>query len=297
MRRRRRFELREVALNGGAIAATGDAGVHLVAYFGDANGNGAYSATDASRILRLAVGLDGGLAAYSLVDPVILADINGNGSLSATDATRVLQHAVGLTRPEIPPLPGDELAQAVAVTFAAMVPDSGEVPASAEPVAVAAVPGPAPLDAEAVAVTDSPIFVAASDPDAAAAADDPAGLVTALDRDTPGSPPLGVAVPAGRVEPRREASERPPLADDAAGSDTPRVPVRQPASAPWSSHGGARAARRLAVLAVPESGPIHASRAAWTWFVGSARRRARPHLAIAPGRLASLRADLLPPGR
>ena len=44
MRRGQVLELREVALNGGAIAATGDAGVHLVAYFGDANGNKASSA-------------------------------------------------------------------------------------------------------------------------------------------------------------------------------------------------------------------------------------------------------------
>ena len=75
------LQLREVALNGGAIAAMGDAGVHLVAYFGDATGNRSYSAADATRISRIAVGLDGGLAAYPRVDPVILADITGNGAL------------------------------------------------------------------------------------------------------------------------------------------------------------------------------------------------------------------------
>jgi hypothetical protein len=290
--------LSEVSLNGGAIAATGDAGVHLVAYLGEATGDGSYSSADATRISRIAVGMDRGLEAFPRVDPVILADVTGNGAVSATDATRVLQRAVGMTPEEIPPLPGDELAQAVAFTATAMVPDSGGGSASAGPVEAAAARGPAPLDAGADADTDSLIFNAAPDPGATAVADGSGDRLTAFDQDPPGGPPFGVAVPASAgVDPRPEAPGHPPVTDDAAGSDTPRVPMHRPSSAPRSSQGGARGARRIAVLPILGSGPIPKSPAAWTWFVGSARRRARSYNAEAPGRLAGLRADRLPPVR
>jgi large repetitive protein len=41
--------------------------VHVIAYLGDTTGNMAYSALDAQRVLRIAVGLDGGFAAYPLI--------------------------------------------------------------------------------------------------------------------------------------------------------------------------------------------------------------------------------------
>ena len=65
----------------------------------------AYSALDAQRVLRIAVGLDSGLAAYPLIDPVLIADTTWNGSISSLDATRILQEVVGLDRFEIPPIP------------------------------------------------------------------------------------------------------------------------------------------------------------------------------------------------
>lgn len=99
------LDLTNIAINGGAIAALDDDGLHVNAYFGDTTGNAGYSATDATRTSRVIVGLDTGFSAYQLADPVILADITGNGSLSSTDAVRLLQEAIGLDRPEIPALP------------------------------------------------------------------------------------------------------------------------------------------------------------------------------------------------
>ena len=271
------LQLREVALNGGAIAATGDAGVHLVAYFGDANGNEAYSATDASRILRLAVGLDGGLAAYTLVDPVILADINGNGSISATDATRILQHAVGLTRPEIPPLPGDGLAQAVAVTFAAMVPDSGEVPASSNRVEAAAEPGPARTDAQSDALTETAVVVIATGSGASAAEAEPTPVLVApgLGSDSPASPP--VVAELGREAPGRL------LEDDGAASHALRLSA-DAADRP-AGDGGARLTR-------PQLAPL-VDEAIRRWREAGLTRRSIADLHRVDVRIGDLSGDLL----
>src|SRR5207245_2146569 len=99
------LDVGEVRVNEGALAAVDDDGVHVVAYFGDTTGNGTYSSLDAQRVLRVAVGLDTGLAPFLLADPVIVADITGNGVVSSLDVTRILQEVVGIDRPEIPPLP------------------------------------------------------------------------------------------------------------------------------------------------------------------------------------------------
>jgi hypothetical protein len=76
----------------------------VVAYFGDATGNGLYSGLDAQRVARIGVGLDSGLSAYPAIDPVIVGDVTGNGGLSGLDAQRIARKAVGLPVPEIPDL-------------------------------------------------------------------------------------------------------------------------------------------------------------------------------------------------
>jgi hypothetical protein len=99
------LDLSSIVLNGGAIAALDDDAVHVVAYFGDVTANGSYSGTDAAYIARLAVGIETGLAAYKLLDPIIVGDITGNDAFSALDTALVLQQSVGITVPEIPALP------------------------------------------------------------------------------------------------------------------------------------------------------------------------------------------------
>jgi hypothetical protein len=90
----------QVGTAAGAIVSGADGGVQVVGYFGDATGNGSYSALDATRALRVAIGLDSGFEPYPLADPVLIADVTGNGAITAVDATRILQAALG-----IPPLP------------------------------------------------------------------------------------------------------------------------------------------------------------------------------------------------
>jgi glucose/arabinose dehydrogenase len=100
------LDLAEVNANEGDLALAADDGLHVAAYFGDGTGNGTISSLDAQRTLRVAVGADSGLAAFPLLDPVVLLDITGNGSVGSLDASRILQEVVGFDRPEIPPLPG-----------------------------------------------------------------------------------------------------------------------------------------------------------------------------------------------
>ena len=101
------LSLTNLQINEGAIAAQADSGVQVVAYFGDATGNHAYSALDAAYIARASVGLDSGFAAaFRMKDPVIIGDISGNGGLGALDAARLAQKIVGLDVTTIPDLPG-----------------------------------------------------------------------------------------------------------------------------------------------------------------------------------------------
>jgi hypothetical protein len=93
-----------VNINENGIPATGDAGVHLVALFGDSTGNEDYSGLDAQRAARVAVRLDSGFEAFPVTDPVVVADITGNGAISGLDAQRIAQAAVGLDPIEIPPV-------------------------------------------------------------------------------------------------------------------------------------------------------------------------------------------------
>ena len=95
-----------MSINGGAIPAIDQDGVHAVAYLGDTSGNGGYSSLDASLILRVVASSDSGFAAYPLLDPTIAADIAGRGSLSSIDASFLLQFVANLPQPRIPALPG-----------------------------------------------------------------------------------------------------------------------------------------------------------------------------------------------
>jgi uncharacterized repeat protein (TIGR03803 family) len=96
-----------VSLNGGTIPAVGGSAVHLVAYVGDADGNGAYSSSEALLITRAALQTDTGFAAYPLVDPVIVADIDGSGFIPADAALQVNEAGVGVPTANlpVPPIP------------------------------------------------------------------------------------------------------------------------------------------------------------------------------------------------
>ena len=82
-----------------------DSALHVVGYFGDASGNAAYETLDVEKIQRIVVQADTGFAAWSQIDPLIVADINASGAITSIDASRVFQELSGNDRPEIPPIP------------------------------------------------------------------------------------------------------------------------------------------------------------------------------------------------
>jgi hypothetical protein len=101
------LNINTISLNGGAIPAIDDDAIHLVAYFGDANGSNTYTSADAALTSRVAIGLDQGLASYRLIDPVIVIDLNESGGITSADSSRSLQLAVGTIVSSVPfPLPG-----------------------------------------------------------------------------------------------------------------------------------------------------------------------------------------------
>jgi hypothetical protein len=100
------LDITSLRVNAGAIAATADGAIHVVGLFGDVTGNGDYSALDAQRVARVAVGLDKGFADRPMIDPALIGDVTGNGTISALDSQRIAQRAVGMNPVEIPPLTG-----------------------------------------------------------------------------------------------------------------------------------------------------------------------------------------------
>ena len=91
----------------GSVPAVTANAVHLVAYVGDADGNGAYSSNDAVLITRVSLQTDVGFAAYPLVDPVIVADTDGAGFIPADAALQVNEAGVGFATANlaVPPIP------------------------------------------------------------------------------------------------------------------------------------------------------------------------------------------------
>jgi len=88
------------------LPALDDDGIHIAAYFGDANGSQTYNAPDATAAQRLIVGLDTGFASYQLADPYLIVDINGNNQVQSDDVTQIQRAIVGLSTLQIPPHPG-----------------------------------------------------------------------------------------------------------------------------------------------------------------------------------------------
>jgi hypothetical protein len=92
---------------------------------GDASGDGVYTALDVEQINRLTPKrpLDTGFAAYTLVDPVLVADVTGNGTVDKADAKTVERLTrPGGSAPAIPPIPVPAAVTASATALAPSFP-------------------------------------------------------------------------------------------------------------------------------------------------------------------------------
>jgi hypothetical protein len=99
------LHLSNVTVNGGLVYVKTSDGVHVVAYAGDADGNGNYSSNDAMLITRVLLRADTGFAAYPLVDPVIVVDTDGTGFIPADAALQVNEAGVGVPTATLPSPP------------------------------------------------------------------------------------------------------------------------------------------------------------------------------------------------
>ena len=101
------LDLSNVALNGGAVQVVTSDGLHLVAYAGDADGNGSYSSGDAVLITRAILQTDTGFAAYPQVDPTVLADTDGSGFVPSDAPLQANEAGVGVKTANlpVPPIP------------------------------------------------------------------------------------------------------------------------------------------------------------------------------------------------
>jgi hypothetical protein len=95
-----------VSLNGGAVAAVGEDGVHVVSFLGDSSGDGTYTSADSVLISRVAAAADSGFAAYPVLDPAIVGDITGDGRITAADAAALSLYLSGSTVLQVPPYTG-----------------------------------------------------------------------------------------------------------------------------------------------------------------------------------------------
>ena len=94
--------LESVSINGVAAPLAADAAVDLVAYAGDIDFDGAYTAADVTAVNRIAADALTSLPQLPLTDLKILADVDGNGVVNATDALQVLLRSRAAATPVIP---------------------------------------------------------------------------------------------------------------------------------------------------------------------------------------------------
>jgi hypothetical protein len=98
------LHLTNIVVNGSSTALGKD-GIQVVAYLGDASGDGTVSGIDASLLSRVGILMDSGFAAYRLLDPSIVGDVGGNGSVDGSDVTLINRFLAGLPTPQVPVLP------------------------------------------------------------------------------------------------------------------------------------------------------------------------------------------------
>jgi hypothetical protein len=116
------LEITHLEVNAGALQATGDDALHVVAFPGDANANRRHDTEDARLVARVGVGLDAGLAVdpptppvpgqfqqlFPMIDSMIIGDVTGAGGLSPLDVSDILRRVVDLSTPNLPSIPAEQ---------------------------------------------------------------------------------------------------------------------------------------------------------------------------------------------
>ncbi len=100
------LHLSNISVNSGAIPAVSNDGVQVIAYLGDASGDGMITGADASDISAVAIGAASGFNNYPLVDPTIIGDVGSYGDVNSTDVAQINGYLSGIRGlPEVPSTP------------------------------------------------------------------------------------------------------------------------------------------------------------------------------------------------
>ncbi|MBP6899056.1 MAG: S8 family serine peptidase [Burkholderiaceae bacterium] len=99
------IDVRELQVNGGALAALDDDAVHVAAYAGDVSRDRQHSTADVSLMRQLLSGVINRLPGWALVDGRIIGDVNGSGAFDAVDPLRLEQALAGMPGVTVP-IPG-----------------------------------------------------------------------------------------------------------------------------------------------------------------------------------------------
>ena len=120
-----------VTVNGVAAPLAGDAAVDLVAYPGDVDFSGTYTAADASAVGRIATGAMTSLPQNLRVDVALIGDVDSNGVVNALDTAQVLarsRSAATATIPAVPVIPA--LPASLPASVPVLLADAVSLPAS-----------------------------------------------------------------------------------------------------------------------------------------------------------------------
>ncbi|MEF8731696.1 MAG: Ig-like domain-containing protein [Candidatus Accumulibacter meliphilus] len=108
------LDIQQVSINAQSLPGVDRDGLHVVGYVGDANGNGTWERADVSLILHIATETDDEFAAWSRIDPLLVADIDADKRITFRDLAKISQSINGVPWPAIPELP-----TGLSLTFAA----------------------------------------------------------------------------------------------------------------------------------------------------------------------------------
>ncbi|RDE49091.1 MAG: tandem-95 repeat protein, partial [Candidatus Accumulibacter meliphilus] len=99
------LDIDAVSVNGQALNGADDDALQVVGYLGDGDANGRVDRRDVMLIQRNAANADSGFAAWSVVDPRLLADVDLDGRITGRDIVRIGQEMNRYDSALIPNLP------------------------------------------------------------------------------------------------------------------------------------------------------------------------------------------------
>jgi len=107
------LDIQQVSINAQSLSGADRDGLQSVGYVGDTNGNGTWEKADLALISRLALQADNGFAAWSRIDPLLVADVDSDHRITSADVSTIGQTLHDLQWPQ-----GAKAPTGLSLTFA-----------------------------------------------------------------------------------------------------------------------------------------------------------------------------------